>query len=379
MYRAVWLSRCRGGMVVLASGALISLSVLTGGIAPALAGPGAPPIIPPAPPAPRMAAPPPAPAPRQAPAPRPAPAPREAPAPQEAPAPRVEPQAPVHDAAPAPEQTAPQPPVHDAAPAAPNSEAAPPVTRDEPATPHDTVGRPNQSAPNGPNAPAHGPQSAPVNIPPQAGGAPSPPNQDGPNGSSPGPTGRQPNQPEPNQPAPAVVRPLPGQAPGPRPGSALQNGVGPNAAPRGESPAGQAVTVHQATTMRAPQQNVATAEASVPVEHKPDPAPAADVANLRDKVNSRPTDANGWNRDGHDRSGPGLGRPDSDQHQWDHQVRQWDRNWVRYDDDYRPIICNPSTMPTAVSLPERLRPQSMPASVPGTRIGRPCSPDSGLR
>src|SRR5271169_105795 len=286
MYRAVWLSRCRGGMVVLASGALISLSVLTGGIAPALAGPGAPPIIPPAPPAPRMAAPPPAPAPRQAPAPRPAPAPREAPAPQEAPAPRVEPQAPVHDAAPAPEQTAPQPPVHDAAPAAPNSEAAPPVTRDEPATPHDTVGRPNQSAPNGPNAPAHGPQSAPVNIPPQAGGAPSPPNQDGPNGSSPGPTGRQPNQPEPNQPAPAVVRPLPGQAPGPRPGSALQNGVGPNAAPRGESPAGQAVTVHQATTMRAPQQNVATAEASVPVEHKPDPAPAADVANLRDKVNS---------------------------------------------------------------------------------------------
>jgi hypothetical protein len=117
--------------------------------------------------------------------------------------------------------------------------------------------------------------------------------------------------------------------------------VGPNAAPRGASPAGQAVTVHQATTMQAPQQNVATAEASVPVEHKPDPAPAADVANLRDKVNSRPTDANGSNRDGHDRSGPGLDRPDSDQHQWDHQVRQWDRNWVRYDEDYRPIICNP--------------------------------------
>ena len=39
MSRAVWLCRCRGGMVVLASGALISLSALTGGIAPALAAP----------------------------------------------------------------------------------------------------------------------------------------------------------------------------------------------------------------------------------------------------------------------------------------------------------------------------------------------------
>jgi cytochrome c-type biogenesis protein CcmH/NrfG len=56
------------------------------------------------------------------------------------------------------------------------------------------------------------------------------------------------------------------------------------------------VTVHQATTMQAPQQNVATAEASVPVEHKPDPAPAADVDKLRDKVQLRPKDANQWNR-----------------------------------------------------------------------------------
>ena len=61
MSREVWLRRCRGGMVVLASGALISLSTLTGGIAPALAGPGAPPINSSAPAAP--AAPRPAPAP----------------------------------------------------------------------------------------------------------------------------------------------------------------------------------------------------------------------------------------------------------------------------------------------------------------------------
>jgi hypothetical protein len=100
-------------------------------------------------------------------------------------------------------------------------------------------------------------------------------------------------------------------------------------------------TVHQASTMQAPPQEVAAAEASVPVDHKPDPAPAADVDNLRDKLQLPPTDANGWNRGGRDRPAPGPDRPGFDQHQWDHQVRQWDRNWVRYDDDYRPIICNP--------------------------------------
>jgi hypothetical protein len=101
------------------------------------------------------------------------------------------------------------------------------------------------------------------------------------------------------------------------------------------------VTVHQATTMRAPQQDVATAEASVPVEHKPDPASATDVDNLRDKIQLPPTDANGVNGSGQDRRAPGPDRSDSDQHQSDHQVPQWARDWVRYDDDYRPIICNP--------------------------------------
>jgi hypothetical protein len=101
------------------------------------------------------------------------------------------------------------------------------------------------------------------------------------------------------------------------------------------------VTVHPATTTQAPKQDVATAEASVPVEHKPDPAPAADVDKLRDKVQLRPTDANQWNQGDQDWRAAGPNRPDFGQQRWDHQVRQWDRNWVRYDDDYRPIICNP--------------------------------------
>jgi hypothetical protein len=75
--------------------------------------------------------------------------------------------------------------------------------------------------------------------------------------------------------------------------------------------------------MRAPQQGLATAEASVPVEHKPDPASAADVDKLRDKVQPRPKDANQWNRGGQDFSAAGPNRPDFGQHRWDQQVRQW--------------------------------------------------------
>jgi hypothetical protein len=100
------------------------------------------------------------------------------------------------------------------------------------------------------------------------------------------------------------------------------------------------VTVHQAITMQAPAQDVTTAEASVPVEHKPDPASTTDVDNLRGKVQVPPAGVNGWNG-GQDRGAPGFNQPDPGQHQWDHQVRQWDRNWVRYDAYYRPIICNP--------------------------------------
>ena len=93
--------------------------------------------------------------------------------------------------------------------------------------------------------------------------------------------------------------------------------------------------------MQAPQQDVATAEASVPVEHKPDPAPAKTSLICVTKSSYRPPTPTGRTATVRIVRAPGADRPDSDQHQWDHQVRQWDRNWVRYDDDYRPIICNP--------------------------------------
>jgi hypothetical protein len=102
------------------------------------------------------------------------------------------------------------------------------------------------------------------------------------------------------------------------------------------------VEVHQAETLQAPQQDVELAKAAVPVEQRPDPAPEADVDDLRNTL--RLSNRHEWNdpidlprgRDDHD-----WDDHDWDDHDWDRKVRQWDRDWVRYDDYYRPILCNP--------------------------------------
>jgi hypothetical protein len=155
------------------------------------------------------------------------------------------------------------------------------------------------------------------------------------------------------------------------------------AVPSASSPvltAGQAVTVHQAEKLQAPAQDVAQAKASVPVEYRPDPASAADVDGLRNRLGLPRPD--GQNPDSHDwgapdprRADPGGADPgrvdpggadpggadpgqhdwnsgqhdwnsgqrdwNSGQHDWDRGVRQWDRDWVSYDDYWRPVICNP--------------------------------------
>jgi hypothetical protein len=112
--------------------------------------------------------------------------------------------------------------------------------------------------------------------------------------------------------------------------------------------AGQAISIHPADKLQAPQQDVAAAEASAPVEHRPDAAPTTDVDNLRREVAAPSTNDNGEIRNGQNWPMPDPGRPDPDQHGWDHQVRQWDRDWVRYDDDWRPVICNPYQTPAQI-------------------------------
>jgi hypothetical protein len=366
MSRTLWCRRCRNGMVVLASGAVISLSALTGGIAPALAAPPPPfPFIPGPPP--RPAAPPPPP-PRAAPPPR-----------MEAPAPRVEAPPPVHEAppvhqalppvresAPPVHESAPHPEVHDSGPApdrdgppvAPHAQDAPPATGNQPPVPHDGAAAPDQHGPDLHGPDQHGPNDSAPDSPPAPHDNAAPPDQHGPDqhgtndpapdspptphgltGPSPGPTEQHPNQPEPNQPEP-----------GQRQGPATQNGTGHNATPRAGTPGGRPATVQRGVTTRAPQKDVASAEASVPVEHKPDPASAADVDNLRHEIQLPPTDDKGRNLGGEDWRAPGpdgnfdhgdFDHGNFDHDGWNHPLRQWDRSWVRYDADYRPIICNP--------------------------------------
>ena len=108
--------------------------------------------------------------------------------------------------------------------------------------------------------------------------------------------------------------------------------------------------------MQAPQQDVDIAKASVPVEQRPDPASTTDVDNLRGAIklsNATVDDPDNRNRDWND---PAL-RHDRDGHEWDQKVRQWDPNWVRYDEYYRPILCNPFHNPLRVVYIYESRPR----------------------
>jgi len=113
---------------------------------------------------------------------------------------------------------------------------------------------------------------------------------------------------------------------------------------------------------------VELARASAPIEQRPDAAPAADVDQLRTalrlsytsdgrddgrndgrndnvRASTDPAALRGdWDnhdRDNHDRDNHDWDNHDRDNHDRDRTVRQWDRDWVQYDDYYRPILCNP--------------------------------------
>jgi hypothetical protein len=105
------------------------------------------------------------------------------------------------------------------------------------------------------------------------------------------------------------------------------------------------VEVHQADRLQAPQQDVELAKASAPIEQRPDAAAAADVDGLRAAIRLSYA-GDGRNDDVRASTDPAALRGDRDNrdrdnHDRDGTVRQWDRDWVQYDDYYRPILCNP--------------------------------------
>src|SRR5581483_9110487 len=346
----------RRGIVVLASGTAISLSALTGAITPAIADPPVQPVIttPVMPPhadgggqqqqkqnkAPEVAPAPPVPQ---------APPPSRPPAPQNTPAPTVEP-------APAPTATAPVEPTHTPAVTGP-----PTVTTTVASTPAETQPPKPAIAASPTSQPTSEPTSAPAgpktlapkaSVPPgpsAAGTTPlAPPSPSAgptpmlaPAGPSPQSQAATPGPHESGAATPSGGASSVAPAPG---GSAAAGPSEPVSSPSTSvSQAGKVIQLEKAQTLQAPAQDVQLAKASVPVEQRPDPAPQADLASLRKTIGLPDPSADNRNRDDHDWKPPTPRGNDRDDHDWDHDhdVRQWDRNWVQYDQYYRPVLCNP--------------------------------------
>ena len=336
----------RSIVAVLASGVVISLTALTGGIAPAFAKPDTDQVVTTTAPVPepKVQAPeeveaPPQEAPPKAPATLPAaPSVESPPQTQQV----VEPQAPpvtqetTASVAPASPTTAVNPPVtkvETQAPrvASPSSEApsassTATATATATATTTATAQSPASQTPAGPSAAVSASQSASVgSVPPSAALVPpSSAMSDVPSSSS------------------SAATPSSGSA---TPGS--ESKVSASESTSRSTPAGS-VTVSQAAkvieqaepqTLQAPKEDIELAKAAKPVEVKPDPAPKQDVDAISNSIG---LDLGVKGPFGIEASASAKAdaRLASDR-VWDRNVRQWDPDWVQYDEYYRPIILNP--------------------------------------
>lgn len=357
----------RSAVAVLASGVVISMSALTGGVAPAFAKPGDRsdpdiPVIPTlevvVPEAPQVVSE------RQGPveAPRARKEQPSAPRPQ-APAPQIEAPPPqVQAPPPGPEAPAPQIQVPEPKKETPKVVEAPRVVEaaeaPEADPPTADVPQVDASKPNAPNADTPKIDSPPVDPP-----ISDTPEIDASNADTPAalPAVGQPANPsDPMQDAQIPRSLLPGQKPDVD-GSAPAEKQPPAAddTQSDSSPvskAAQRIPTAQPAQMQASEQDIQLARQSKPVEVKPEPAKRDDVAflssaiDLESKTKLGPFESEfevgsefsvGDRRD-HDR--------DWDWHDkhWDKKVRQWDKRWIEYDHWYRPVFCNPYRAPVRI-------------------------------
>ncbi len=329
---------------MLASGAVISMSALTGGVAPALAKPGHDdpgiPIVPTT----EVVAPPQAPQDTdQAPAEQPR-APKGPP--QQAPAPEP--------VAPAPQVEAPPPP--------PKKEQ--PRTVDAPKFDAPKADPPKVDAPTltGPNA------DAPKVDTPAAAAADQPGKPADPNADAQVPKDLKSGQPT----EPGADPATPGKDPkadAAKPGTdGSHDGQGANPSdPSAISKAAKQIPTAAPDTLKAPDSDIELAKQAKPVEVKPEPAAKQDVdflssaLNISSKTKLGPFQSEfnvgsefsigdrnrdrDWDRD---RDRAHENDWDWDKKNWDHKVRQWDRRWIQYDDFYRPIFDNPFRAPVRI-------------------------------
>ena len=330
----------RSVVAVLASGVVISLTALTGGIAPAFAKPDNDQVVT-----------------TTAPVPEPevaAPEERKAP-PQEAP-PKAPATLPVAPSVESPPQT--QQVIEPSAPPVTQSTQAPVITAVEPASPTTVVNPPETKvespAPRVVAAPASEPSSVASTAAPQSPATQSSSAPSALSAASAAPSASVGSVP----PSAALVAPssaMSDEAPSssaatpPSSGSATPgneaklSGEGSSAV---TTTGGSTVSVLQAAkviepsqpqTLQAPKEDVELARNAKLVEVKPDPAPKQDVDEFSSSIG---LDLGVKGPLGVDSSVEADARLASDR-AWDRPIRQWRPDWVEYDEFYRPIILNP--------------------------------------
>jgi hypothetical protein len=344
------ISSQRSVVALLASGLVIALTALTGGLAPAFADPDTDPIAPttsvPAPEpegitpeettvaeVPSSAAPSSAPvtlppnptveSPPQTQAPEPPPtveAPPETQALELPPTVEAPPETPASESP----MTAVNPPVTNAEPPAP-PDAAPSTT--DPAPETSTAHSPASLAPGTTSAPvitSTSPTTPVVSISPSAGLV-------------------APDSETIQAPAASSIPPTLTSGPAARETEPEASG----ASPSPTSTVSQAAQIEtlEPQTLQAPQQDVQLAKSSKPLEQKPIPAPKQDIDAL-----SKVIDLPNRNWPGRDED---VSRANADifvggGRGWDRTVRQWRRDWVEYDQYYRPVILNPYRDPVRI-------------------------------
>lgn len=343
--------RKRSAVAILASGVVISLTAMTGGIAPAFADPRTDPVTPTT---------------TVVPVPEPETAP-ETQTPQKAPEKTTE-KAPESQA---PPSTAAQPTAP--AVAATTAQAPPSQAAQTPAeAPASSTAQPSASI-----APKPTPSATAVEPPATSAEPPAPrvarqaPVEQEPTTS----TGKSPTStapaPESSSPAPAPATesaaPAPALvAPGAASPASTSSGTPSASSTASQRPEAEASSTEDTTgarspasssvsqaakvieavapeTLQAPQQDVVLAKSAKVVEQDPVPAPkqeVADLARVLDVQGRDPINANLTRRDDAVFSGGDR--------RWDRNVRQWDPNWVEYDDYYRPVISNPYRDPVKI-------------------------------
>ena len=319
----------RSVVAVLASGVVISMTALTGGIAPAIADPKTEPVVPTT---------------TTVTAPEPESIiPEETKqAEAEAPKPEAPPSAPVTTPAPPsvespPETQAPEPAPQTVAPT-----TAPVITPVVPASPTTAVDPPETTAeapaprvvapPNTEQAPATSAEKSPATVAPATPPAPLTTSAT----ASESPTASASSVP----PSPALVAPTSettsGSAAPETEGETSTAGVDTSESST-VSQAAQLIEPSEPQTLEAPEQDVQIAKSAKVVEVKPDPAPKQDVDALSSELN---VDLGLGGRDSVNASADAEVRLASAR-VWDRDIRQWSPDWVEYDEFYRPVILNP--------------------------------------